>query len=72
MTQRDGTTGEKAFPEELNLAEYFLFNRLAEGLGDKVALRFGDATFTYAEIARRTLATSTAFVRAASRAVAGC
>ncbi|HEX3478579.1 MAG TPA: AMP-binding protein [Kofleriaceae bacterium] len=43
-----------AFPDDLNLADYFLFDRLREGKGDKVAIRFGDRTWTYAEVAART------------------
>jgi benzoate-CoA ligase family protein len=43
----------KAFPEELNLADYFLFDRLAEGLGDKVAVLFGEKRQTYTEVASR-------------------
>jgi benzoate-CoA ligase family protein len=43
----------KAFPEELNLANYFLFDRLDEGLGDKVAVLFGEQKQTYAEVADR-------------------
>ena len=43
----------KAFPEELNLADYFLFDRLAEGLGDQVAVLFGEQRQTYAEVADR-------------------
>ena len=42
------------FPDTFNLAEYFLFDRLEEGLGESVALRFGDLTYTYAEVALRT------------------
>jgi benzoate-CoA ligase family protein len=42
------------FPEVFNLADYFLFDRLREGFGDAVALRFGDRTWTYAEVAART------------------
>lgn len=41
----------KTFPEEFNLADYFLFERLAEGLGDKVAILFGELRQTYAEVA---------------------
>ena len=47
------------FPDEFNLAEYFLFDRLREGLGDDVALRFGEHLLTYGEVAERTLRTST-------------
>ena len=42
------------FPDTFNLAEYFLFDRLEEGLGDNVALRFGERVYTYAEVALRT------------------
>ncbi len=42
-----------AFPEELNLADYFLFDRIAEGKGGRTALRFGDRAWTYAEVADR-------------------
>ena len=42
------------FPEDLSLARYYLFDRLNEGLGAKVALRFGDRNWTYAAIADKT------------------
>lgn len=42
------------FPETFNLADYFLFNRIDEGLGEKVAVRFGRRVYTYADIAERT------------------
>jgi benzoate-CoA ligase family protein len=42
------------FPDEFNLADYYLFDRLnEEDLRDKVALRFGDQRETYEEIAER-------------------
>jgi benzoate-CoA ligase family protein len=41
------------FPEAFNLADYFLFDRLKEGLGASIALRFGDRKWTYDEIATR-------------------
>ncbi len=41
------------FPEDLSLARYFLFDRVAEGLGDRIAVRFGDRSYTYTEIAER-------------------
>jgi benzoate-CoA ligase family protein len=41
------------FPDDLNLADYFLFDRLLEGKGDKAAIRFGDRVWTYAEVAQR-------------------
>jgi benzoate-CoA ligase family protein len=42
------------FPEDLSLANYFLFDRLAEGLGAKTALRFGDRGWTYDAVADKT------------------
>ncbi len=39
------------FPDDLNLARYFLFDRLDEGLAEKSALRFGERSFTYGEVA---------------------
>ncbi|HEX6790822.1 MAG TPA: benzoate-CoA ligase family protein [Candidatus Krumholzibacteria bacterium] len=44
------------FPESLNLAQYFLFDRLDDGLGDKQALRYGSRAWTYAAVAARTRA----------------
>lgn len=41
------------FPDDFNLADYFLFDRLAEGLGERTALLFGDRVFTYAQVAER-------------------
>ena len=44
------------FPEQFNLADYFLFDRLREGRGGRVALRFGDRSWTYQEVADRSRA----------------
>ncbi|HEX7667507.1 MAG TPA: AMP-binding protein, partial [Polyangiaceae bacterium] len=52
------------FPDDFNLADYFLLQRLDEGLGEKVALRFGDRTWTYAELAGKSLAFSGALIDA--------
>jgi acyl-CoA synthetase (AMP-forming)/AMP-acid ligase II len=41
------------FPDEFNLADYWLFAREREGRGDHPAIRFGDRTWTYAEVADR-------------------
>ncbi len=49
------------FPDQFNLAEYFLFERLREGRGGRVALHFGDRQWTYAEVADRTRALANAF-----------
>ena len=45
-----------AFPEDFSLADYFLFDRIAEGKGDRIALRFGDRSWTYADVADRSRA----------------
>src|SRR4051812_44618009 len=39
-------------PVQLNVAEYFLDGRLAEGRGDRPAIRTARETLTYAQIAR--------------------
>jgi len=44
------------FPDDLNLADYFLFDREREGKGDRVALRFGERTWTYKDVADRSRA----------------
>jgi benzoate-CoA ligase family protein len=44
------------FPETTNLADYFLFDRLREGKGDRVALRYGERTYSYEEVADRSRA----------------
>ncbi|HSR96168.1 MAG TPA: benzoate-CoA ligase family protein [Kofleriaceae bacterium] len=41
------------FPDDFNLADYFLFDREREGRGGKVAIRFGERSWTYAEVAAR-------------------
>lgn len=43
-------------PDELNLADYWLYDRLRDGLGAKVAVRLGDRAWTYAEVADRSRA----------------
>ncbi len=37
----------------MNLADYYLFERLAEGKGGRTALRFGDLSWSYSEVADR-------------------
>jgi benzoate-CoA ligase family protein len=41
------------FPDDFNLADYFLFDRIKEGRGDRIALRFGDRMWTYSQVADR-------------------
>jgi benzoate-CoA ligase family protein len=55
------------FPEDFNLADYFLFDREREGRGGKVALRFGDRAWTYAEVADRSRALARYLVDAGLR-----
>ena len=55
------------FPPDLSLARYFLFDRLREGLGDKVAIRFGARGWTYADVADRARRTNAALAEAGVR-----
>jgi benzoate-CoA ligase family protein len=50
------TSERPVLPERFNLAQYYLFDRLAEGLGAKVALRYGARAWDYASVAERTRA----------------
>ena len=42
-----------SFPERLNLADYYLFDRLREGLGPRPAVLFGSHVFSYDAVADR-------------------
>ena len=44
------------FPDRFNLADYFLYDRLNEGLADKAAVLYGDRRYSYGEVARRSAA----------------
>jgi benzoate-CoA ligase family protein len=57
-------TAPVTFPERFNLADYFLFERLREGLGSHVAIRFGVHAYTYEEVARRARAFAAALEEA--------
>jgi benzoate-CoA ligase family protein len=50
------------FPDDFNLADYWLFDRIKAGKGDKVALRFGDRSWTYKEVADRSRALANALI----------
>ncbi|MEM9490875.1 MAG: benzoate-CoA ligase family protein, partial [Myxococcota bacterium] len=50
------STAPPTFPDAFNLADYFLFDRLSEGLGGKVAIRYGERAYTYGEVAERSRA----------------
>ena len=56
MTSDGDRAPAPVFPELFNLADYFLFDRVREGKGDKVASRFGDRSWTYAQVAARSRA----------------
>jgi benzoate-CoA ligase family protein len=40
-------------PERFNLADYFLFDRIRDGLAERAALRFGDRQWSYGDVADR-------------------
>lgn len=44
------------FPDQFSLADYYLYHRLDEGLGDKAAVLYGDLSYNYQQIADRSLA----------------
>ena len=56
-----------SFPEEFNLADYFLFDRLKEGKGTRVAVRFGERAWTYEDVADRTMRLAAALQAAGVR-----
>jgi benzoate-CoA ligase family protein len=41
------------FADDFNLADYFLHDRIREGRGDRVAIRFGDRQYTYQSVSDR-------------------
>ena len=55
------------FPDEFNLADYWLFAREREGRGAHPAIRFGDRAWSYAEVAARARALAQALVAAGLR-----
>jgi benzoate-CoA ligase family protein len=57
-------TTANRFPDRFNLADYFLFDRLREGLGSKVAVKFGAYAYSYDDVARRTRAFAAALEEA--------
>ncbi len=50
------------FSEAFNLVDYFLFERLSEGNGERIAIRFGDRAYRYDEVADKSLAFMNALV----------
>ena len=45
--------------QEFNLADYYLFDRIAEGHGDRQAIRFGERVYSYDQVAQKSLAVCT-------------
>jgi len=52
------------FAEDLNLADYYLYDRIRDGLGDEVAVRYGQRSYSYAEVADRSRRMTAALARA--------
>ena len=57
------TSAHPTFPDEFNLADYYLFDRLREGRGGHPAIRFGSRAYTYDDVAMRTRALASYFDR---------
>jgi benzoate-CoA ligase family protein len=60
--------GQRSFSDVFNLADYFLFDRIGEGLGETVALRFGNEVWTYNDVATRSARTAAVLVSLGVRA----
>jgi len=56
-----------SFPDDFNLADYFLFDRLAEGLAESPAILFGGRSYTYGEVAEKTRELRAFFAKAGIR-----
>jgi benzoate-CoA ligase family protein len=52
-----------SFPDDLNLADYYVHDRIREGRGAHPAIRFGERSYSYAEVAERTTALRRYFQR---------
>jgi benzoate-CoA ligase family protein len=61
------TSSPPVFPETLHLADYFLFERLSEGLGHKTAILYGERAYSYEYVAQRTRQASSLFVQGGVR-----
>src|SRR5262252_7354878 len=48
------------FPEQFNMADYFLYHNVEEGRENKTCLYFKDQTYSYGEVARMSNATGNA------------
>jgi benzoate-CoA ligase family protein len=54
-------------PDTANLADYYLFDRLADGLGEKTAILYGARTYSYALVAARSRAVASVLSAAGIR-----
>jgi benzoate-CoA ligase family protein len=50
VTEHPLEGGFREFPERFNMADYFLYERIAEGMGDRVAIKTPREELTYAQI----------------------
>ncbi len=55
------------FPGDFGLADYFLFDRLKEGTGSRVAVRYGARAYTYDDVAARSRALASWLIDAGVR-----
>jgi benzoate-CoA ligase family protein len=67
LVERHGGEMSLTFPEEFNLADYFLFDRLRDGKGKDVAVRFGARAWSYDDVADRTTRLAAALAHAGVR-----
>ncbi len=51
MTEHALTHAFREFPERFNMADYFLYDRIAEGMGDRTAIRTAREELTYKQVA---------------------
>ena len=45
--------------KEFNLADYYLFDRIDDGMANRTAIRFGERTYSYGDVAIKTRKTAT-------------
>ena len=50
--------------EQFNLSDYYLFDRIEEGLSEKTAIRFGERTWSYGQIAEKSVAVGQLLINA--------
>ena len=67
MSSNDLYSAVAPFPERFNLCDYFLDRNLREGRGEKVAIRCGELSITFARLSERTRQVAAALRRAGHR-----